>query len=152
MTNRERLLILRATKELAPFTSAQLEELLPFVDEQRVPGLSGGLLASMYLYQRLLTLGLDGFQAECTYGGYEPFYPPPADGKPAKKLADLRVDCEVINTRHGTYMTKWFFSRAEAMPVDTVAFSFLPRLLSQVSTSCSPGNDSASAVVSPACV
>ena len=37
MTNRERLLILRATKELAPFTSAQLEELLPFVDEQCVP-------------------------------------------------------------------------------------------------------------------
>jgi len=37
VTNRERLLILRATKELAPFTSAQLAGLLPFIDEQRVP-------------------------------------------------------------------------------------------------------------------
>jgi serine protease Do len=58
-------------------------------------------------------LGEQGFQAECAYGGYEPFYPPPADGKPAKSLAELRVDCEVVNTRIGIYLTKWFFSRAD---------------------------------------
>ena len=82
-------------------------------DERKQPQLSGGLLAAMYLYQRLLTLGEQGFQAECTYGGHEPFYPPPADGKPAKSLAELRVDCEVINTRIGIYLTKWFFNRAD---------------------------------------
>jgi S1-C subfamily serine protease len=82
-------------------------------DDLRQPGLSGGLLAAMYLYQRLLTLGGDGFPTECTHGGYEPFYPPPADGKPARTLAELRVDTEVLNTRHGTFLTKWFFSRVD---------------------------------------
>jgi S1-C subfamily serine protease len=82
-------------------------------DELRTPQLSGGLLSAMYLYQRLLTLGADGFQAECSHGGFEPFYPPPADGKPAKSLADLRVDCEVLNTRHGLFLVKWFFSRTD---------------------------------------
>jgi serine protease Do len=82
-------------------------------DELHAPQLSGGLLAAMYLYHRMLTQGADGFQAECTHGGYEPFYPPPADGKPAKSLAALRVEAEVLNTRHGTYLTKWFFARAD---------------------------------------
>jgi S1-C subfamily serine protease len=82
-------------------------------DELHKPALSGGLLAAMYLYQRFLTMGDQGFQAECNHGGFEPFYPPPADGKPAKSLADLRVDCEVLNTRHGVFLTKWFFSRAD---------------------------------------
>jgi serine protease Do len=82
-------------------------------DELRQPQLSGGLLAAMYMYQRMLTIGIEGFQAECTHGGIEPFYPPPADGKPAKSLAALRVDCEVLNTRHGVYLVKWFFSRTD---------------------------------------
>ena len=37
MTNPERLRTLRATRELAPYTTAQLQELLPFIDEQCVP-------------------------------------------------------------------------------------------------------------------
>jgi S1-C subfamily serine protease len=82
-------------------------------DELRAPQLSGGLLTAMYLYQRLVTLGVDAFQAECSHGGFEPFYPPPADGKPAKSLAELRVDCEVLNTRHGLFYAKWFFSRTD---------------------------------------
>ncbi len=95
----------------APYALEPLKTTAP--DELRQPGLSGGLLAAMYLYQRLLTMGEEGFQAECTHGGIEPFYPPPADGKPAKSLAELRVDCEVLNTRHGVYMAKWFFSRSD---------------------------------------
>ncbi len=82
-------------------------------DTLRQPQLSGGLLAAMYLYQRLLTMGAEGFQAECTYGGVEPFYPPPQSGKPAPSLAALRVDCDVVNTRHGIYLAKWFFSRTD---------------------------------------
>lgn len=37
MSNRERLRILRATTELARFTTGQLQDLLPFIDEQSVP-------------------------------------------------------------------------------------------------------------------
>jgi len=37
MSNRERLRILRATRELARCTSGQLQELLPFIDDQCVP-------------------------------------------------------------------------------------------------------------------
>jgi S1-C subfamily serine protease len=92
----------------------QLEPLKATAPEElRQPNLSGGLLAAMYLWQRLLTMGAEGFPSECTYGGYEPFYPPPADGKPAKSLAELRVDAEVLNTKHGVYLTKWFFSRTD---------------------------------------
>jgi serine protease Do len=82
-------------------------------DELRKPQLSGGMLTAMYVYQRFLTMGAEGFQAECTHGGVAPLYPPPVDGKPAKSLAELRVDCEVLNTRHGLFMTKWFFSRTD---------------------------------------
>ena len=94
-----------------PYSLEPLKATAP--EDLRQPALSGGLLAAMYLYQRLLTLGDEGFQTECTYGGYEPFYPPPVDGKPAKSLAELRVDAEVLSTRHGTYLTKWFFSRTD---------------------------------------
>ena len=82
-------------------------------DDLRQPGLSGGLNAAMYVYQRLLTMGAEGFQAECSHGGIEPFYPPPADAKSVKSLAELRVDCEVLNTRHGTFLCKWFFSKSD---------------------------------------
>ncbi len=102
--------VVRAAIGAVPYS---LEPLTATGDELRQPQLSGGLLAAMYLYQRLLAQGEKGFLAECSHGGYEPFYPPPADGKPAKSLAAQRVDCEVLNTRHGTYLTKWFFDRAE---------------------------------------
>jgi hypothetical protein len=101
-----RIKIGEAAYELEPLKSTAPDEL-------HQPQLSGGLLAAMYLYQRLLTTGAEGFQAECSYGGVEPFYPPPADGKPASSLAGLRVDCDVLNTRHGIYLAKWFFSRAD---------------------------------------
>ena len=37
MTNRDRLRALRATTELASFTTGQLQGLLPFIDERYVP-------------------------------------------------------------------------------------------------------------------
>jgi CRP-like cAMP-binding protein len=37
MTNRDRLRALRATRELASFTTGQLQDLLPFIDERCVP-------------------------------------------------------------------------------------------------------------------
>jgi S1-C subfamily serine protease len=103
--------VVKAKIGAVPFELEPLKATSP--EELRRPQLSGGLLAAMYLYHRLLTEGDKGFLAECTHGGFEPFYPPPADGKPAKSLAELRVDTEVMNTRHGTFMAKWFFSRAD---------------------------------------
>src|SRR5207247_2435979 len=104
--------VVKATMGAVPYTLEPLKASAGD-DSIRQPGLSGGLLAAMFVYQRLLTLGAEGFKGECVHGGYEPFYPPPADGKPAKTLAELRIDCEVLNTRIGIYLTKWFFSRAD---------------------------------------
>jgi serine protease Do len=79
----------------------------------RTPETSGGLLAAMYVYQRLLTQGEKGF-SEFYYGGYEPIYPPPAPGdRTLPSLASTRVDAEVINSRHGPFLTKWFFARTD---------------------------------------
>jgi len=49
--------------------------------------------------------------SEFSHGGYEPFYPPPADGKMPASLGDLRVDTEVINSRLGPFLAKWFFAK-----------------------------------------
>jgi hypothetical protein len=79
----------------------------------KMPETSGGLLSALYLWQRLLTLGNKAFGEDLTHGGYEPFYPPPTDGKTASSLASLRVDAEVLNSRHGPFLAKWFFSQAD---------------------------------------
>src|SRR5262249_7153132 len=76
---------------------------------------SGGFLAAMYLYQRFLTMGAKGFEKEFDHGGFEPFYPPPSDGKTPPSLSKLRFpgDTEVINTRHGVYQAKWYLARSD---------------------------------------
>jgi S1-C subfamily serine protease len=79
----------------------------------KMPESSGGLLASMYLWHRLLTEGEKGF-TECSHGGVEPIYPLPVDGAPVKSLASLRTEAEVLNTRHGPFVTKWYFSPADS--------------------------------------
>ncbi len=91
----------------------------PFKESQepaalRVPETSGGFLAAMYVYQRLLTLGAKGF-SDFSHGGHEPFYPPPlaSDDKSLGPLAATRIDTEVLNTRHGPFLTKWFFAQSD---------------------------------------
>jgi serine protease Do len=74
------------------------------------PG-SGGLLMAMYHYQRLLTQGAKGFEGGFSDGGFEPFYPPKADGSVPARLADLRTDTEVLHTEHGAVHGKWYFAK-----------------------------------------
>ncbi|WP_161967319.1 S1C family serine protease [Fimbriiglobus ruber] len=74
---------------------------------------SGGLLAALYQYRRLLTAGKGGFEGGFDHGGHEPFYPPRTDGTQPESLKDLRVDCEVLRTKHASFETKWYFSLAD---------------------------------------
>ena len=80
--------------------------------ELTLPVGSGGLLLSMYQYRRLLTLGAKGFEGQFAHGGFEPFYPPPQDGKPVEEWKGLRIDCETIRTRHAAVEAKFFFDKA----------------------------------------
>jgi S1-C subfamily serine protease len=81
--------------------------------QQQEPIGSGGLMMALYHYHRFLTLGAKGFEGLFAHGGYEPYYPFPADGSAPKSLASLRVDCAVVNTKHGSVNCKWFFSRKD---------------------------------------
>ncbi len=83
----------------------------PSPDELRIPPQSGGFMAAMFVLRHLLTQGDKGF-TEVMHGGYEPFYPP-VDGKTVDRAASLRVDAEVLNSRFGPFLAKWFFSRAD---------------------------------------
>ena len=78
---------------------------------QREPLGSGGLMMALYHWHRLLTLGQSGFEAEFAHGGHEPFYPYPIDGSTPKSLAALRVDCDVLRTKHGSTECKWYYSQ-----------------------------------------
>lgn len=89
--------------DLEPLKGGQKEE-----DLQQPSG-SGGLMMAMYHYQQLLTRGEKGF-TKFSYGGREPFYPPPADGVPPKSLNDLRVEADVIRTEDADINGKWYFS------------------------------------------
>ncbi len=73
-------------------------------------GGSGGLLMALYQYRRLLTAGQKGFEQGFNHGGFEPFYPMPADGSKPKSYSDLRVNTEVLRTEHAAATGKWFFS------------------------------------------
>jgi serine protease Do len=78
--------------------------------ELRQPLGSGCLLPALYLYQRLLTRGAKGFEEECDHAGMEPIYPPATGGKMPGGLKDLRVDTEVLSTRMGPFLARWFFA------------------------------------------
>ena len=94
------------------------DELRPLQDgvttpELQVPQNSGGLLTVLYQYRRLLTLGRDGFEGGFDHGGSEPWYPYPADGRPVEDLAKLRVDCDVLRTKHAAVECKWYFDKKD---------------------------------------
>src|SRR5262249_24985127 len=40
-------------------------------------------------------------------------YPPPTDGSTPKSWKDLRIETDVVNTRHSAYFAKWFFDQAD---------------------------------------
>lgn len=75
----------------------------------RDPKGSGGFGVGLYLWRRLLLEGAKGFEGEFAYGGYEPFY--------GADTVASRVDAEVINSKHGPFMAKWFFDRKDGMLV-----------------------------------
>jgi S1-C subfamily serine protease len=77
--------------------------------ELQLPQGSGGMLAALYQYRRLLTMGKAGFERVFDHGGHEPFYPPREQGPQPTELKDLRVDCEVLRTQHAAFEAKWFF-------------------------------------------
>jgi S1-C subfamily serine protease len=99
-------LTLNADYEVSPLKTSDATLL-------REPVGSGGLMVALYHYQRLLTLGPKGFEGECAHAGHEPFYPYPADGSSPRSLAELRVDCAVLRTRHGSTECKWYFDRKD---------------------------------------
>jgi hypothetical protein len=75
------------------------------------PG-SGGLLVAMYQYRQLLGFGEKGFIGEFSHGGTEPFYLLPAEnGRP--DYAKLRVDCDVLRTKHAGTPARWFFAQKD---------------------------------------
>ncbi len=94
---------LNISHKLAPLTDKDLTL-------QREPIGSGGLMMALYHYHRLLTVGAKGFEGLFAHGGNEPFYPYPVDGSMPKSLADLRVDCAVLRTKHGSVDCKWYYS------------------------------------------
>jgi S1-C subfamily serine protease len=78
-------------------------------DVLRDPPSSGGLLMALYHYRQLLVYGEKGFVGEFTHGGVEPFYSLPT-GKDKPDYAKLRIDCEVLRTKHAGVPAKWFFA------------------------------------------
>jgi hypothetical protein len=91
------------TDTIEPLNSKEIKDL-------RKPNGSGGLAAAIYVWRHLLRQ--ETF-SEIAHGGMEPMYPPPTDGSEPKRWADQRVDAEVINTRFGQFLTKWFFSTTD---------------------------------------
>ena len=94
-----------------------VDEVTPLQPDQslailQTPTGSGGLLVSLYLYRRLLIEGKEGFEIAYYAGGHQPFYPPIPD-KPDATLAERRIDCDVLVTKHAAFETKWYFSLAD---------------------------------------
>jgi hypothetical protein len=91
--------------------------------EFQVPEGSGGLLTALYEYRRLLAVGAKGFEGDFSHGGTEPFYPLPPDGKPVTEgWQKLRVDCDVLRTKHGSVECKWYFDRKDDRLIGCEAF------------------------------
>jgi S1-C subfamily serine protease len=93
-----------------------IETVVPLKDnlskgELTLPVGSGGLMLAMYHYRRLMGQGEKGFEGLFANGGFEPYYPPTADGKPADDWAARRIDCEVLIGRHAAVETKFYFDK-----------------------------------------
>ena len=75
------------------------------------PPESGGLLLALYQYRQLLAYGPKGFVGEFYHGGVEPFYPPGDREKP--DYGKVRVEAEVLRTKHAGVPAKWYFARED---------------------------------------
>ncbi len=103
-------------------TESKLTMNVPFVIKMptaerlqlQLPDNSGGLLAVLTHYRRLLAMGPAGFTQGFNHGGKEPIYPPPTDGKPVEDWAARRVDCEVIRANYAGVQGKWYFDPKDA--------------------------------------
>ena len=73
------------------------------------PG-SGGLLAALYQYRRLLTQGPAGFEGACNHGGQEPIYPSVPDTRRGQSWNEVRTAVEVLHTEHAAVPVKWYFA------------------------------------------
>lgn len=100
------------------------------VGELLLPTGSGGLLAALYQWQRLLALGEKGFEGLFAHGGQEPFYPV-GTPVPAER-------CEVLRTKHAAFEARWFFKPGDAALVGCEAVFVGYRRL--VETRVSSGN------------
>jgi S1-C subfamily serine protease len=72
---------------------------------------SGGWLLAMYQYRQLLAFGPKGFVGEFSHGGAEPLYP--TAGEEVNDWSKLRVDCDVLRTKHAGVPGKWYFAQAD---------------------------------------
>lgn len=91
---------------IAPLDTNQAADVL------RDPPNSGGMLMALYLYRQLLVYGEPGFVGDFSHGGMEPFYLLPK-GADKPDYTKLRVDCEVLRTKHAGIAAKWYFSTRE---------------------------------------
>jgi S1-C subfamily serine protease len=90
-----------------PYEIQPLKKEPTTVDMQQPNG-SGGFLAAMYLYKRLLTEGSTAF-VECNHGGRAPLYPPLAGGKLPASWQDHKVLAEILHTKFARYTATWYF-------------------------------------------
>ena len=81
--------------------------------ELQLPQGSGGMLTALYQYRRLLMNWNTGFEIGFEHAGHEPAYPPRESTKEPIRLKDLRVDCEVLHTKHGAFDTKWYYGLSD---------------------------------------
>jgi S1-C subfamily serine protease len=99
--------VVKATIDGLIYNVAPLETSVS-TDVMRDPPNSGGLLMALYHWRQLLVYGEKGFVGEFIHGGVEPCYSLP-QGKDKPDYAKLRVDCEVLRTKHAGVPAKWFF-------------------------------------------
>jgi S1-C subfamily serine protease len=93
-------------QQLAPLTETDARK-------RAEPIGSGGLMIALYQWHHFLTAGPKGFEGGFDHQGSEPFYPRPADGTEPKSLADVRVEADVIRTKHGAPECRWYFDKKD---------------------------------------
>ena len=100
-----------------------IDDLKPLISEsaaeRSLPQGSGGLLAALYQLRLLMQKHQAGFKNNDSnapgfvHGGIEPVYPVPFDLKMGE-LKEKRIDCEVLRTQIGSYVTKFFIHPKDA--------------------------------------